>query len=195
MKHGLPIAFGVLTVDTIEQAIERAGTKAGNKGAEAAASRDRDGQSAAPAGMSRKRSRARHHAVQALYQWQMTGQDVGEIVGQFLASQDGTKIRGGVLPRAAARHGDESRTPGRVAAAAHRPPIAQIDPVERAILRLGAYELGFQPEVPYRVVINEAVELAKVFGAEEGHKYVNGVLDKVARELRSAEFGASRQRS
>ena len=142
--------------------------------------------------MSRKRSRARHHAVQAVYQWQMTGQDVGDVVGQFLASQDGTKfeveyfrdlLRGvatnlNALDACLQPHVDR--------------PIAQIDPVERAILRLGAYELAHHPEVPYRVVINEAVELAKVFGAEEGHKYVNGVLDKVARTLRSVEVAARR---
>ena len=111
--------------------------------------------------MSRKRSRARHHAVQAVYQWQMTGQDVGDVVGQFLASQDGTKfeveyfrdlLRGvatnlNALDACLQPHVDR--------------PIAQIDPVERAILRLGAYELAHHPEVPYRVVINEAVELAK----------------------------------
>jgi len=144
--------------------------------------------------MSRKRSRARHHAVQAVYQWQMTGQDVGDVVGQFLASQDGTKfeveyfrdlLRGvatnlNALDACLQPHVDR--------------PIAQIDPVERAILRLGAYELAHHPEVPYRVVINEAVELAKVFGAEEGHKYVNGVLDKVARTLRAPEVGAARGR-
>jgi len=144
--------------------------------------------------MSRKRSRARHLAVQALYQWQMTGQDVGDVVGQFLASQDGAKfevdyfrdlLRGiaidlNALDAWLQPHVDR--------------PIAQIDPVERAILRLGTYELAHHPEVPYRVVINEAVELAKVFGAEEGHKYVNGVLDKVARTLRAPEVGAARGR-
>jgi N utilization substance protein B len=69
--------------------------------------------------------------------------------------------------------------------------IDSVDPVERAILRLGAYEMMHHPEVPYRVVINEAVELAKVFGAEQGHKYVNGVLDKLARKVRKAEAGKS----
>ena len=144
--------------------------------------------------MSRKRSRARHHAVQALYQWQMTGQDVGDVVGQFLASQDGTKfevdyfrdlLRGIAINLNALDAWLQPYVDR---------PIAQIDPVERAILRLGAYELAHHPEVPYRVVINEAVELAKVFGAEEGHKYVNGVLDKVARELRAPEIGAPRGR-
>jgi N utilization substance protein B len=63
-----------------------------------------------------------------------------------------------------------------------------VDPVERAILRLGAFELEFHPEIPYRVVINEAVELAKTYGAEHGHKYVNAVLDKTAIKLRAAEI-------
>ena len=72
--------------------------------------------------------------------------------------------------------------------------IESVDPVERAILRLGAYELINRLEVPYRVVINEAVELAKVFGAEQGHKYVNGVLDKLAHQVRKAEIQAKRQK-
>ncbi len=66
----------------------------------------------------------------------------------------------------------------------------EIDPVESAILRLGAYELSARPEVPYRVVINEAVELAKTYGAEAGHKYVNGVMDKLAAKLRATEVAA-----
>jgi N utilization substance protein B len=67
-----------------------------------------------------------------------------------------------------------------------RPP-AELDPVERAVLTLGQYELMHHPEIPYRVVINEAVELAKMFGAEQSHKYVNGVLDKLARKYREVE--------
>jgi N utilization substance protein B len=66
--------------------------------------------------------------------------------------------------------------------------IESVDPVERAILRLGAFELRYQLEVPYKVIINESIELSKVFGAEQGHKYVNGVLDKLARQLRSGEL-------
>jgi N utilization substance protein B len=65
-----------------------------------------------------------------------------------------------------------------------------VDPVERAVLRLGAYELTHHLEIPYRVVINEAVELAKIFGAEQGHKFVNGVLDQVAKKARRAEVQA-----
>ena len=67
--------------------------------------------------------------------------------------------------------------------------MAQVDPIERAVLRLAAYELCHRPDVPYRVVINEAIEVTKRFGAEHGHTYVNGVLDKAARVWRSAETG------
>ena len=66
--------------------------------------------------------------------------------------------------------------------------LASVDPVERAILRLATYELQSHPEIPYRVVINEAIEQCKTFGAEEGHKYVNGVMDKAAAVIREVEF-------
>jgi len=69
-----------------------------------------------------------------------------------------------------------------------------VDPIERAILRIAAYELLHRPDVPYRVVINEAIEVAKRFGAEHGHTYINGVLDKAAATWRATEVGASRTR-
>ena len=70
--------------------------------------------------------------------------------------------------------------------------LSEVDPVERAILRIGAYELEFQTEIPYKVILNEGVELAKTFGAEHGHKYVNAVLDKIAAALRADEILAAR---
>ena len=69
-------------------------------------------------------------------------------------------------------------------------PLSQLDPVENAILLVGAYELIYKPEVPWKVVVNESVNLAKTFGAEEGFKFVNGVLDKLARVARAAEIKA-----
>ncbi|MEJ2591791.1 MAG: transcription antitermination factor NusB [Candidatus Thiodiazotropha sp.] len=144
--------------------------------------------------MSQKRSQARRHAVQAVYQWQMVGQDVGEIINQFLEEQD---INSFEVPYFQdLLHGvpnhlselDELLKPALDRA------IESVDPVERAVLRLGVYELRYKPEVPYRVVINEAVELAKVFGAEQGHKYVNGVLDQVARQVRAVEIKAKQRR-
>lgn len=67
-------------------------------------------------------------------------------------------------------------------------PLAQVDPVERAILRVGGYELIHCPTLAYRIIINEAVELAKLFGAEQGHRFINGVLDKLAHTVRPAEI-------
>ncbi len=71
--------------------------------------------------------------------------------------------------------------------------IESVDPVERAVLRLGAFELIYKPDVPYRVVINEAVELAKTFGSEQGHRYVNGILDKLAKKVRKTEQASKRR--
>ena len=139
--------------------------------------------------MSGKRSRARELAVQALYQWQLTGQEPQEIDAQFLAEQE----MGGAdvayfreLLRQVPRHVEE--LDGEFASVLDRP-IGQLDPVEKAILRLGVYELKHGIELPYRVVITEAVELAKTFGAEDGHKYVNSILDRVARRIRATEAG------
>ncbi len=142
--------------------------------------------------MSRQRSRSRSLAIQALYQWQLAGQDVGAIVEHFMLEQDANKFDVeyfSELVRAVPTRLDE--LDGALAPCIDRA-LESVDPVERAILRLGAYELIEHPEIPYRVVINEAVELAKTFGAEKGHRYVNGVLDKAARQLRPLETSARR---
>ena len=139
--------------------------------------------------MSRKKSGARQHAVQAIYQWQMTGQDVREIRGQFLSEQDAGKFDAAyfdLLVQGVPSHLDEL---DKGLGPCLDRSIESVDPVERAILRLGAFELIYHPEVPYKVVINEAVELAKVFGAEQGHRYVNGVLDRLAQTVRKTEAG------
>ncbi|RLW67219.1 MAG: N utilization substance protein B, partial [gamma proteobacterium symbiont of Stewartia floridana] len=140
--------------------------------------------------MSEKRSQARRHAVQAIYQWQMAGQDVSDIANQFLEEQELSSFEvpyfQDLLQGVPCNLGqlDELLKPSLDRA------IDSVDPVERAILRIGAYELQHKIEVPYRVVINEAVEMAKVFGAEQGHKFVNGVLDQVARKVRAVEMDA-----
>ncbi len=142
--------------------------------------------------MSRARSKARRAAVQALYQWQLSHQDVCDIETQFLAEQDMVKLE---IPyfqellRKIPAHLDE--LDAHIAPVLDRP-LENVDPVERAILRIGAYELVFRLDVPYRVVINEGVEMAKVFGGEEGYKYVNGILDKLAYKLRKAEITGKR---
>ncbi|MDX1606535.1 MAG: transcription antitermination factor NusB [Candidatus Competibacterales bacterium] len=142
--------------------------------------------------MSRQRSRARRLAVQGLYQWQVAGQDVGSIVTQFLNDpESGQFDRAYFADLVRGVPARLSELDGALAAHLDRD-LRRVDPVERAILRLGAYELLAHPETPYRVVINEMVELAKTFGAEQGHRYVNGVLDKLAPELRPVEVAARR---
>ncbi|MEP7084764.1 MAG: transcription antitermination factor NusB, partial [Betaproteobacteria bacterium] len=139
------------------------------------------------------RRRAREFAVQGLYQWVLAGGEPRDIAQQVAASEgyargdremferlwQGTIAARPELDQLLARYLD--RAPG------------ALSPIEHAILLLGAYELQSMVETPYRVVINEAVELAKVYGGTDGHKYVNGVLDKLAAELRQPELEASRQ--
>jgi len=128
--------------------------------------------------------------LQALYQWQLTGQNLGDIETQFLQEEDMTKTDldyfKELLHQIPSHLTDlEAHCLPHVSR-----PMDQVDPVERAALLIGLYELQYRLDVPYRVAINEAVELAKSFGAEQGHKFVNGLLDKVAKELRAAEFKA-----
>ncbi|MCB1851041.1 MAG: transcription antitermination factor NusB [Gammaproteobacteria bacterium] len=143
--------------------------------------------------MASRKSQARQCAIQAIYQWQMTGQDPGDIrhvQAQFLSDQERGGFDGSyfsVLLQGVATHLDMLDQQLRPCLDRS---IESVDPVERAILRLGAFELIHRLEVPYRVVINEAVELAKVFGAEQGHRYVNGVLDKLAKQVRTTELQA-----
>lgn len=138
--------------------------------------------------MSKNRSQARHHAVQALYQWQMTGQNIKEIHNQFLEEQDVKEFDVNYFETLLSGIPANLSSLDEILGLFLDRSIESVDPVERAILRLGTYELQNHLEVPYRVVINEGVELAKVFGAEQGHKYVNGVLDKIAHKLRSQEI-------
>ncbi len=129
---------------------------------------------------------ARKTAVQALYQWDLTEQAPKDIEKNFVNDHD----FGGV-DMAYFRHLVESvplyqrEIDSRLAPHLDRD-IERVDPVERAILRLGAYELEYEPTIPASVVIDEAVELSKMFSAEHGFRFVNGVLDKVASELRDA---------
>jgi len=133
------------------------------------------------------RSRSRRRATQALYAWQLSGNPMSRVIEEFRHEQD-MEIADleyfEDLLRGVDRHCAELD-------AALMPfldrDIAQLDPIERAVLRMAAYELRFRADVPYRVVLNEAIEVTKRFGAEHGHTYVNGVLDKAAHEWRPAE--------
>jgi N utilization substance protein B len=138
-------------------------------------------------GGTRARSQARKLAMQALYQWQLTQHSAHDLYDQFVNDEE---FRGAdrdyfrelvtcciereqALDAATAKYVDR--------------PLDQLDPVERAILLIGMYELESRLEIPYRVVINEAVDLGKRFGATDAHKYLNAVLDRAAKEKRAAE--------
>ena len=133
------------------------------------------------------RRRSRELALQALYQWLLGGDEADTLCVQAAESKDYARadtsyfqlLARGVIERAGELH------------AALQPfldrPAQQLSPIEHALLLLGAYELMYAQEVPYRVAINEAVELAKAYGGTDGHKYVNGVLDKLASQVRQAE--------
>jgi len=128
------------------------------------------------------RHAARQHIVQALYQWQLTGHNVEEIEFQFLTEKDMEMDKADIPYFQRVLHGILSKIgflDKQIVPFLDRD-FEQLDPIERAILWLGCYELRFCPDVPWRVVINESVELAKVFGASESHKYINGILDKIA---------------
>ena len=138
------------------------------------------------------RSRARRRALQAVYAWQMSGTGVREVIAQF-AHEQAKEPADLAYFEDLVRGVDEHRKDLDAALAPFLDrDIEQVDAIERAVLRLAAYELRHRPDVPYRVVINEAIEIAKRFGAEHGHTYVNGVLDHAAADWRSVEVGAAR---
>lgn len=140
------------------------------------------------------RSRARRRALQAVYAWQMSGSSARDVIAQFAHEQAhevadleyfedlvrGVDAHCNDLDQALQPFLDRD--------------IEQVDAVERAALRIAAYELRLRPDVPYRVVINEAIESVKRFGAEHGHTYVNGVLDHAAAEWRATEVQAPRNK-
>ena len=143
--------------------------------------------------MSTARRRSRELALQGLYQWQFTGVSAAQVLKNLaelegFAKADGkfleAELRGAIKEAASLRENLE--------------PLAdrkwdEVSPVERSILLIGAWELLHCPEIPYRATINEAIELGKRFGGTEGHKYVNGVLDKLAKRVRPDEVAARRK--
>lgn len=139
------------------------------------------------------RHRAREFALQGLYQWLLNNEDAGAIQANIREAHGFDKadaehfnalLYGAIKDAAALRAG--------LAPLIDRP-ISQLSPVEHAALLIGAFELQNHLEIPYKVIINEAVELTKSFGGIDGHKYVNGVLDKFAAKARDAEIEAARK--
>lgn len=139
------------------------------------------------------RSRARRRALQAVYAWQLSQSPVEKVIENFRAEQD-MEVADleyfEELVRGVARHADEIDA---VLARYIDRDVAQVDPIERAVLRIAGFELAHRLDVPYRVVINEAIETTKRFGAEHGHTYVNGVLDRAAAEWRALEIQGGRR--
>ena len=145
--------------------------------------------------MSKARHKARRLAMQALYAWQMSGQDLTEIDEQIRLDHDMSKVDQEYFSELL------HKVPSLLQVLDdHIIPLLdrdldKVDPTERAILRMGAYEMAFRPDVPYKVAINEGVELAKTFGAEDGHKFINGILDGMAKNLRAVEIKGSASRT
>ena len=145
--------------------------------------------------MSLAKTNARKCAVQALYQWQMSGDSLSRIETYFLEEdhlKGAQKSYFNELFHGVPKHLD--MIDAAMAEFVDRP-VEKIDPVERAILRIGVYELMNRLETPYKVIINEGVNLAKFFGAEGSHKYVNGILDKVSQKQRAVEIAAKQGKS
>jgi len=146
--------------------------------------------SVVPNQLRHQRHWARRLALQAIYQWQVGGGETGEILDQFALDENMRRADAdyfrelvrGVRDNTAELDAQIGRYADRA--------VSSIDPVELALLRSGCYELVHRPDVPFRVVITEAVSLARKFGAEDGYKYVNAVLDGVAVRTRTIEAGA-----
>ena len=135
-----------------------------------------------------RRHKARHYAMQALYQWHMADATLHEIEAEFHEDYDFSKVDGeyfhSLLHEVPAQLQEIEDTFAQFMVARS---LEELDPIERALLRLGTFELKERLDVPYKVIINEAVGLARKFGATDSHKFVNGVLDQAARRLRQAE--------
>lgn len=139
-----------------------------------------------------ERGRTRGLLVQALYQWQLTGHDAGELARQFRERAEFARVDSNLFEELlGATVAARDELDGIVARYADRP-REQLDPVELSIIYLGLIELKQFLETPYRVILNEAVRLARCFGAEDGHKYVNALLDRAAADLRAPEYRARR---
>jgi N utilization substance protein B len=136
---------------------------------------------------SARRAVARKLAIQALYRWQINASPWQDVVNEFAADEDMRKADRNYFNQLVTDICGSSETLDTALAAWMDRKPKDLDPVEHAVLWVGAHELKSAPDIPYRVVINEAVGLAKRFGATDSHKFVNAVLDAAARDLRPHE--------
>jgi N utilization substance protein B len=146
--------------------------------------------------MSNPKSNARQAAAQALYQWQITGQNLNLIEQYFIDEQyfaEGEKIDKDYFSELFHGVPQNLIAIDELLSGFVDREVDAVDPVERAVLRLGTYELIHCIETPYKVIINEAINVAKHFGADGSHRYVNGILDKVAQKQRAEEVDSKRK--
>ncbi|MFT4888528.1 MAG: N utilization substance protein B [Pseudohongiellaceae bacterium] len=136
-----------------------------------------------------QRRKARRVILQAVYQWIMTQDSPKDIAKQYREETEG-KVDWDYFGEIFVEIPAQVIQLNEFLEPVIDRQLKALDPIEKALLYLGTYELAYRIDVPYRVVINECVELAKVFGATDGHKYINGVLDKLAKTLRAVELGA-----
>ena len=138
--------------------------------------------------LSAQRRKARHYGLQALYQWTLSGASPSDIEAEFRVDNDFRHTDGEYFSAVLKGVVDDVDGLESLFEPALDRTLNELDPIERNLLRLGTFELRDRIDVPYKVVISEAVALAKKFGATDSHRYINGVLDKVARELRQIEL-------
>ena len=140
-----------------------------------------------PNALAAQRRKARHFGLQALYQWTLSGAALADIEAEFRVDNDFRHTDGDYFSAVLKGVTSDVDALEALFEPALDRALDDLDPIERNLLRLGTFELRDRIDVPYKVVINEAVSLAKKFGATESHRYINGVLDKVAKELRTVE--------
>jgi len=136
----------------------------------------------------RGKQRARKLALQALYQWQMSGSELYDIETQFRIANNMEKVDIDYFCRLLYEIPKEINALEDAIVPFLDRPLASLNPIELAMLRIGAYELIYCPDIPYRVVLDESVTLTKTFGSQDGHRYVNGVLNNLARKIRHVEM-------
>lgn len=139
-----------------------------------------------------ERRKARYMALQALYQWLLAGTDLDDIQSQFHDDYDMEQVDVLYFHELLHQVPQCQEEIDFLYESFLDRKINLLNPIELIAIRIGVYELAKHPEIPYKVAINEALELNKIFGAQEGYKYVNGILDKVARKLRSEEMQAAK---
>ena len=137
------------------------------------------------------RSNARKKALQALYQWHLSGNDLGEIETQFHEEQNMDKVDTEYFHTLLHKVPAEVTSLDELISRYSDRDDSEIDPVEQSVLRLSAYEMKNRIDIPYKVVISEAITLAKLFGSDKSHAFVNSILDKLAKDFRKVEIDSA----